>query len=286
MKARHAIPTIAAVLVCFWARPAYANVVIAGMDAAVLGVFISVFVGGLEGLLLVWWFKAEPGRALVLMVLANIASTLLGLILAIPWRMAISLVFGSQLIYWMGPAAVITLIAAFVCTVLAEWPFCHFILTRVRRLGLKVMAQDVSVPALFRPLKAIMPRFLPDMAKSSLTASFVVQMASYAMILVVALGTGGMTFLGGVKADRSLVLRTADDATIYFLTSDGRVGSVRINGAKQHIMPIKSAGLFLARESPDKDWSLMGATSLMGISTNGEMELIRGWHGPPRVRCR
>jgi len=187
--------------------PAWAN---AGTPLMWLGcsrlLFVNILLGIGEGVLIARIFKIDRKKTTRVMILANYFSMLVGEI----WLLNIaeplkSAVLGKQPLYRAPALLVGTLIAAFLLTVVLEWPFCLW------------------------AFKKECCKF-----RKSPRASLVAQTASYTVLVLLYIPASGLSLYTRVDIDRSLSLRGIPEGWVYFVSpDDGNIYRTRLNGSSQ-----------------------------------------------------
>lgn len=168
-------------------------------------VFGNLVIGLIEGVLLALLFRVRARRAIPIMVLANYASMIAGM-LAVIYVLA---PMGGR---WMGPAPLyaaprvllLLLALSFVLTVILEWPFCFWMLSgRKQRL------------------------------RKSLIASLAAQIASYALLVPFYASAHGISLYANLTLDPSLSFAARSRATVYFIALDGSAWQARPDGSQR-----------------------------------------------------
>jgi hypothetical protein len=237
--ARRLIPFLALLLAfLLWPSPASADAGTAFMWNMVYFQFYGpAFLGILEGILIALVFRARVTVALGVMVLANYASTFVGVMLL---SRQYSFVFGSLMrgapLYDMPRLHWILLGISFVITLLVEWPFCLLVLWRKRGRWWK-----------------------------SVLANGLAQTASYALLVPLFFHMSEWRLYREVAVDPAFVPTVSDDAVVYFLSADGReVYRVGLNGRnREKVMVLgakeRDATLFVRRADDGKHVDLCWA---------------------------
>lgn len=203
----------------------------AGMFHLVVG---NAVIGVIEGLLLARLFKARNWPTVALMVAANYVSMVAGTVFLVPlgdyWsrsRVSAAPLYDAPKILWL------LAMASFVTSIVLEWPFCFFALSRGKSRG-----------------------------RRSLYASLIAQTASYVLLVPYYLSVSSISLYTRTHIDRSLSFASKSPGTVYFIgLKDGDVYQIRLNGSERrkvltsHITS-RDARLFVRRAKGSQKWSL------------------------------
>lgn len=190
-------------LLC-WPAPALANAGTPLMWANMFHLaFGNAIIGWLEGWMLFRFLGAPRMRSILLMVAANYVSMTAGLF-GFPWlmnRFGVRLL-GDEPLYHVGTLILISVIAAFVVSLIIEWPFC------------------------FAALRGGVRRF-----PQSWKASAAVQTVSYALLIPLYALVSPVSLWTDVELDRSLAFANTSNAWVYFISpNEGDVYRIRPDG--------------------------------------------------------
>lgn len=195
----------------------------------------NLLIGCLEGALLSWFFKIGRMRAQFIMILANYVSMALGYILLHP---VYSFLFqrGSHTAPLYKVPWVIGEMWAilFLITVIIEWPFCVWLMKGAKRI-----------------------------ARRSLTASLLAQLASYSILIPVYLSVSHLNLYKNLHTDPSLASSIPLQGSIYYLTPDAKkIGVIDLKGANPQEVLTKDHGqydgkLCLRKEGGREQWNLL-----------------------------
>jgi hypothetical protein len=172
--------------------------------------FLTAVIGIVEGLIVVTVFKAWGEskirgelRGIGIMVLANYFSFILG-----EWyllqglRIFSGAVLGSEPLYNAHRFIWLSVLVAFVLTILLEWPFCFWILRKKSKSFRK-----------------------------SIAATVLVQTLSYAVLLVFYVSLGAVELYRHMDIDRNLVRSQDENVWVYFVSNDdGDIHRIRLDG--------------------------------------------------------
>lgn len=180
----------------------------------------NAFIGLFEGLLLNFLFKVKRAwRCIGLMILANYTSTIAGQASLGGLERVLTSFFGLHLIYDLGLFLVICVIAAYLITLIIEWPFC---------------------------LAAMWAK--PRRIASSIRATLLVQGASYVLLFATYWFSSGADLLR-MNRDPSLLASAGTNAVVFFVADDNSVHRVNLDGSDDRRLSEpddKPFGLYLA----------------------------------------
>lgn len=168
--------------------------------------FGNAVIGIGEGMLLGKIFKVNKNYASGVMIAANYFSAIVGVILL--YQLKNKLLLMSSPLYDTPRLMLLLGIAAFLLTILLEWPFCWFALKK----------GGYAKQGLWRP---------------ALGASLIVQTASYAVLVLWYLLPSGWLYRNvDVERDLSFVHNRA--AVVYYISpTDGDVYTTRLDGSER-----------------------------------------------------
>ena len=169
----------------------------------------NLVIAALEAKVIRWWFRPQQRKISVfgIMVLSNYCSTLLGIgivmLFGYPFQAIVPRLVGENALYVLPWALIAVFLIACGATLLVEWPFCMWAVgPRKRRFAASVKAALAS------------------------------QIVSYLALLALTLLLSNFTLATSIRADRGIVSRAPDIATIYYLSNDdGSLWKVRLNGS-------------------------------------------------------
>lgn len=184
----------------------------AGISHLVLG---NLLIGIGEGLLIGWLFKAKKGRAIGIMILANYFSGFAGACLSQLFKQNTARSYLMSLPLYDIPKLLWALAAAtLLVTIVLEWPFCLWVLKKSERIRTSI-------------------------AKTSLYASILAQIASYCILVPWYLTMGGLGFFNlaysHVNIERDLTSFCKNRGAVYCISpADGDIYQVRMDGSGYH----------------------------------------------------
>lgn len=172
-------------------------------------VFGNLVLGIIEGLILKFAFKTKLPRAVVLMILANYVSWIIGTVLISYFQNTlINKTFELEYVY---KAWIVSIILLYFVTVLIEAPFIFWIYRR-----------EVNF-------------------KKSLTNSFLINVLTYTGMIAIYLHSSGFNIFTDIKIDQSLLDNRNEKHIFYILSSDSKVYSYRLADKKMELLiPITS----------------------------------------------
>jgi len=164
----------------------------------------NILIGVWEGLLVSWAFKVPRKRTIYLMIAGNYASMIVGMILIMAMGGYSALGWDSD-VYAVRRQVALGAAASLGATLVVEWPFFILALKSCsRRLGKSVLANVLA------------------------------QVASYAVLIPVAVAMGQFGVLTDVRIDPNVVSEAGEDATIFYtLPREDAVYRIRLNGTKR-----------------------------------------------------
>ena len=172
------------------------------MGNAIIGIF--------EGLIIAKVFKNKYSRSILIMILANYISMIVGKF-GIDFSSAalknIASINNASYIIWG------LLFGSYALTVIIEWPFCFWIM-----------------------------KGKEDRKKRSFKASILLQSASYAILIPIYLSVSGITLITKTTVDKPTSFIKVKDAWVYFIsTTDGDIYKVNADGNNKQ--EAKKAGI-------------------------------------------
>ena len=199
----------------------------------------NALIGLAEGVLIALVFRSKFRRAIPIMILANYASAWLAYMLL--WSFGeqpISRLLGNEPLYAFPTVVKWVVLAAFVETVLVEWPFCLWAI----KPGTHRLARSAG-------------------------ACLVAQVASYAVLIPFYQGASLATLYRSFAADRATVSEAPASIVVYFMSvKEDAVCRINLNGtARTHVCqldPQRWQGLFFRKGGDGQGWDLCRSYSL------------------------
>lgn len=172
------------------------------MGNAIIGIF--------EGFIIAKFFKNRYVRSISIMILANYISMVIGIFtIGILHKSLRGIASINNILYVILGTFLIT----YVITIIAEWPFCFWIMKGKEARG-----------------------------RRSLKASIILQTLSYAVLIPLYLSASGVSLITNVKVDNTLSFLKTNNALIYFISlKDGAL--YRINADRSGMQKVEDAGL-------------------------------------------
>lgn len=157
--------------------------------------FGNLLIGILEGLLIVFLFNTERKRTIRIMILANYATMLTGvIILSYAGGLLHDHIFWKATIYNAREYVAGFFVVTFLITIILEWPFCYWALRGKDKQG-----------------------------QRSLYASIAAQTASYAILIPFYIFGGGTSLYGAnISIEPSSYFASDKNAYIYFVSLDDK----------------------------------------------------------------
>jgi hypothetical protein len=167
-------------------------------------VFLNLFIGIVEGLIIALLFKARVLRSMGIMILANYFSAWVGSQTLLRYSDQLSRLVSGQVTLYNAPAYLIIMaVLAFAVTVFLEWPFCFWILrSHLARLS------------------------------RSFCASLLVQCISYAFLFYIYLHGSSLGVFQSVSIDVNLVPPQPAQYWVYYLDPKGFVCRMHPDGSQ------------------------------------------------------
>ncbi|MBN1346760.1 MAG: hypothetical protein JXQ73_28980 [Phycisphaerae bacterium] len=235
---RHYVIAAAVILLCV-CSPAEANAGSAMMLGRAMHLYFGNAVFGIvEGVLIAWLFKVRAGRAVLAMIIGNYVSMFAGQLALGGARAGFyeTLLDGASIyeisdlhVRYFHGLFVLSLLLTFVI----EWPFCLWALKRVAGR-----------------------RFV-----KSLGADLLAQGVTYSVLVGMAAWGGSYQLVTEVRLDPSVVSEAGGDAKIYYLSPEGDLHRIRLDGqGDRMIAPLGLANnwvdLVLTQEVHGGPWAL------------------------------
>jgi len=221
---------------CFSSISASAN---AGTPLVQFGLFHLVIgntlIGLLEGYLIYRFFKAENGKCVIIMILANYFSCIVGYILTlIAGQGLLDSIYSEISIYNVGTHIISSIILLIILTIILEWPFCFYILRRKEK------------PVI-----------------TSLRASIFVQLISYLFLFLIYFHMSDISLITTIKRESPKLFAQNKSYSVYFISKDRHnISRIDINGLNRKRIatyPNKYFSMLYVKRSKDnRYWDLRG----------------------------
>lgn len=221
---------LALLLILLFPNIVLANSITASSFVGCHVIFLNIFIGIFEGLLISKWYKLRKIAVIFIMITANYFSAIAGYVL-MRW---VYLLADNTTIYNVGKMILFLWFVFFITTVLVEYPFIAFTLRRIEKWPTK-----------------------------SLKTSFTLQGISYLCLVPLYLFIGNHGLIYSTSSDPSLAFVNNPNAIVYFISEDdGYVYQMNLKDKKPELifnsvsLKNKADDLYTEQKDSENRWDL------------------------------